>query len=62
MIESILFRPGDEVIHIHDESLDVLTILEVKEREAVCFEYNPRHSFLVKLSDIEPLYSKGREA
>ena len=55
MIKSIIFRPGDEVIHIFDESLDVLTILTVNDREAVCFEHNYRDRFSVALEDLEPL-------
>ena len=55
MIESILFRAGDQVIHIFDESLDILTIVKVDDRDAVCFENDFSDQFSVALEDLEPL-------
>ena len=48
-------KAGDEVIHKHDETLDLLTVLEVNTKTgmATCFEYNPKHSFSIPIEDLE---------
>jgi len=46
---------GDEVVCLSDESFDILTVIKVEGEYATCFEYNPKQTFALPLSDLEPV-------
>jgi hypothetical protein len=49
------YHAGDQIIHVEDESYDILTVLRDCGGEVECFEYNPRDVIVFEKREVEPL-------
>ena len=49
------YHIGDQIIHVVNLNLDILTVLKDCGDTLECFEYNPKEVIIVNKDEVEPL-------